>query len=249
MAACDDVWLERVSAWHDGAGSADEGLLVEAHLSSCDPCAVAAVRFGAVRRQLRAQARSTPAETLAALRISAALSPPRRLGARRPAAAGVLAAAVAAMIGLLVWPFGQSDALAAELERSHLKSFSRAKPCDFESADPAKVERWVSAEVGYAVEVPALPGATLLGARRCRVKGALTAALLYRKDGHALTLFVPPSGSPAADGAKSFGAGAARCTKGPHGERVCVAQAAAPILAVSDLEEPDLLGVLAAAAR
>lgn len=251
MAGCSDFWWERLSAWHDGEATAEESAGLEFHLVSCEFCALAAVRFGAITRQLRAlgEARDTK-DAAARARISQAFSPSRRWKTRAKMA-GALAVALAMMIGWLSWPFGINQALAADLERNHLKSFSRARPCDFESSEAQVVQRWVASAVGYPVQVPEVPGATLLGARRCRVKGVLTAALLYRKDGQALTLFVPGPQSPTAEDARSFSGGAARCAKGPHGETICIGAegAGSPVLAVADLEEPALLELLASATR
>ena len=97
-----------------------------------------------------------------------------------------------------------------------------------------------------------MPGATLLGARRCRLHGQVTASLLYRHGDGALTLFVPAAGSPAEREAARFAEEGARCTQGPVGERICVAPGsggAHAAVAVSELEPAVLLGALGGLAR
>ncbi|NOJ97856.1 hypothetical protein HMI51_33570 [Corallococcus coralloides] len=248
MEACSPAWQERLSAWFDGEGPAHERQAVEQHLARCVGCAREAARYAPLREALKAQAATenhVPPELRA--RVSR-LAPRSRPAFRRRWTVG-LAAAVAS-VGILwtSWPGGMNDALAMDLERHHLKAFSRATPCEFESSDPAAVKAWVAREVGYAVDVPVVPGATLLGARRCRLHGQLSASLLYRHEGGtAMTLFLPPPGSPAAREAASFAGEQTRCTQGPIGERICVAprgggQAA---LAVSELEQPVLVDALA----
>ncbi len=141
-----------------------------------------------------------------------------------------------------------NDALAMDLERHHLKSFSRVSPCEFESSDPAEVEAWVLREVGYAIEVPTVPGATLLGARRCRLHGHLSASIQYRVGEGAMTIFLPPPGSAVAKEAVRFANDEVRCTKGPVGEKICVAAQAdgqSAAVAVSEVEEAVLVQAFA----
>ncbi|HET9451061.1 MAG TPA: hypothetical protein VFO83_09280, partial [Aggregicoccus sp.] len=188
-----------------------------------------------------------------------AASPAAPVRARRPRWAlpgrQRLSAAAAALLlsfGLLWtgWPRGFNEALAADLERHHLRAFSRAKPCEFESSDPAAVRAWALAQTGEAVEVPRVPGATLLGARRCRLNGRITISLQYRYGNHALTLFAPPADSSAAAQGLAFAQQGPRCTQGPVGERICVAARGEDVtIAVSELGDSVLLGALAASGQ
>jgi len=248
MEACSPEWQERLSAWFDGEAQAHEQQAVEHHLGQCAGCAQEAARYASLRSFLKAE-RAVEAHTPPELAARIAQLAPRARSVlpRRTLAAGV-AVALAATGGLwTLWPGGMNQALAMDLERHHLRAFSRVAPCEFESSDPAEVKAWVEREVGYAVEVPVVPGATLLGARRCRLHGRLSASLLYRHGSKAMTLFLPPPGSVAARHAARFAGDGPRCTQGPVGERICVAprgseQAA---LAVSELEAPVLIDALA----
>ncbi|WP_404369112.1 anti-sigma factor family protein [Corallococcus coralloides] len=248
MEACSPEWQERLSAWFDGEAQAHERQAVEHHLSRCAGCTREAARYGSLREALKAEgAVPTRVPPELAARVSRLAPGSRPSLPRRRLAAGLAAALASVGILWTSWPSGMNDALAMDLERHHLKAFSRATPCEFESSDPGAVKAWVAREVGYAVEVPVVPGATLLGARRCRLHGQLSASLLYRHEGGtAMTLFLPPPGSPAAREAESFAGASTRCTQGPIGERICVAprtggQAA---LAVSELEPPVLIDAL-----
>lgn len=249
MEACSPEWQERLCAWFDGEAEAPERQAVEQHLSGCAGCAREAARYAPLREALRAQA-ATETHVPPALkeRVARLVPPPRPAFGRRRLTASLAAGLAAVGVLWTSWPSGMNDALAMDLERHHLKAFSRTTPCEFESSDPAAVKAWVERELGYAVEVPVVPGATLLGARRCKLHGQLSASLLYRHEGgKAMTLFLPPPGSPAAREAASFAGGETRCTQGPVGERICVAprgggQAA---LAVSELEQPVLVDALA----
>lgn len=248
MRACSAEWQERLSAGLDGEVDAREQRALEAHLQKCAGCVSELRGYEALRAALAPQAvvdTHVPADLRARVTRLAAAGP-RPSVPRRRLLGGVVAAV--ASLGLLwgTWPGGMNQALAMDLERHHLKAFSRVSPCEFDSSDPAAVEAWVAREVGYAISVPTLPGATLLGARRCRLHGQLSASLLYRVGDRALTLFLPPPGSSASKDAAAFAEEGATCAKGPVGERICVAtrgDARAAII-VSELEETVLLDAL-----
>ncbi|WP_426734677.1 anti-sigma factor family protein [Myxococcus faecalis] len=249
MEACSPGWQERLSAWFDGEVSASERREVEQHLPRCAGCAREASRYASLRRTLRTErAMEAPVPLALAGRVTGLAPRPRWASPSRRLAAGAAVALAAAGLLWTSWPGGMDEALAMDLERHHLKAFSRVTPCEFESSDPAAVKAWVEREVGYPVDVPVVPGATLLGARRCRLHGKLSASLLYRHEGgKAMTLFLPLPGSQAAKEAARFAGDGPRCTRGPVGERICVAPGgdARASLAVSELEPDVLLAALA----
>ncbi|ACG72966.1 putative transmembrane anti-sigma factor [Anaeromyxobacter sp. K] len=242
MSACSPEWNERVSAWLDGEVERMERVRVEAHLAGCPGCAAAAAAFGRLRAALRRGA--GPA------RAARQVLPARR--APRPAVrAAALAAGLALAAGGIAggaWLAGRGRAgldrgLASDAERTHLRSFSRASPCEFESRDAGAVASWLEGALGFTVPVPELPGATLLGARRCALGGQPAAHLLYRVGERALTVLVPGAGSPASAAVERVARGGASCTAGPLGERVCALPLARPALAVSELDPPALLAL------
>ncbi len=250
MEACSLEWQERLSAWFDGEADVREQAAVAMHLADCSGCSREAARYRSLRDALKAEAVTSEAPFPATLqrRISALALPARPSLWRRKLIAGAVAAAASVGVFWTAWPGGINDALAMDLERHHLKAFSRSSPCDFESSDPEAVKAWVEREVGYPVEVPVVPGATLLGVRRCQLGGKLTASLQYRYGDRAMTLFLPSPGSPAAREAARFAGNGPRCTQGPVGERICVAPLAGEehaALAVSELDSPVLLETLA----
>lgn len=213
--ACSDEWLEILSAWHDGEAASDEVARARQHVSRCGACQATLRGFERLRTALRALPEEAPARP--APRAGAR---PRRGWAR--AGAGALAAAAA--LALLFWvsPLHRTGAsLRDELEAHHLRAFSRASPCEFESSDAGAVKAWVQAHVGYGVDVPSIPGARLLGARRCKLRGVLTASLLYRRGDEALTVFLPRAGTPAEAETVRLAASPSTCTVARLGDHVC----------------------------
>lgn len=240
MSTCSAEWNERISAFVDGETAGLERGHVEAHLAACAACARTARSFRALSVRIRRAGLARAGAPRHA--------PAGRAWVRRPAAiaaAGLLAAAAAVAGVRAQWPSAFEGTLARDLERQHLRSFTRAEPCEFESRDPAAVAAWVERALGYRPEVPRLAGATLLGVRRCALDGELAAHLLYRVGDRALTVFVPRGGTRADQTARGFARSGPRCTEAPLGERVCVIpREGAPQLAVADAEAPELLALL-----
>lgn len=234
MAACNRDWFESISAWHDGEVSLADRERIEAHLAACADCRMVASALAGVGDTLRRHEQvAVPAALDQRVR---ALGRPRSNRRRRTAFAAGLAFAAAAAVGVASFPRpALGRGMTEEIVSHHHRGFSRERPCDFESNDPGKVAGWVRERLGYAVEVPTPPDATLLGARVCSVGGVKTAALMYRRAGAPLTIFVPPSDSrPAAEVAK-FAAGEVRCTSGALSTAICATSTTVqPMLVVGD---------------
>ena len=215
---CDERWLEILSAWQDGEATSTEIALARAHLSGCLRCQEAREELQRIHRAF-ARFRVVPAPSSVAL-ARPGLSSRRARAPRRTLAAAALAAA--ATLALLWGPVHRHrPGLVDELEARHLTAFARASPCEFTSSDPAAVRGWIAAHLGYEVEVPAIPHARLLGARRCTVHGGVTASLLYRRGDEALSLFLPRAGTPIEVEAARMSRVRSGCTVGKLGAAVC----------------------------
>lgn len=250
MAGCSPDWFDNLSAFHDGEVSSEDRNRIEAHLQTCTPCRRALGLLDELRGTLVARAeREVPARVRERAEAAAYRS---AMGKQRRFAMGVIAAmVVATAAGVLLWlrpAAGLAPGLRDELVSHHWNGFSRERPCDFESSDPAAVARWLEEKLGYPVSVSVPQGATLLGARLCRIAEERTAAVMYRtEDKSALTVFVPPPRSRAASMAKSFVGEGVRCTSGPLGASICIRNHGQPVLAVADLHPNALADALAPA--
>ena len=209
--ACHEAWLEILSAWHDGEATPAEVRQAMAHLPECAACRTARARFRIIGDALRSAHVATVRARPPAL--------------RRPRRRRVLAAALVAAAAIMVWVHQSSRnggrAVVDELEARHLTAFTRAAKCDFESADPAAVRAWIADHFGQEVDVPSVPGARLLGARRCNLSGAPTVSLMYRRGAEPLSLFVPPAGTRTAVENVRLSQATVGCTVGRLGAAVC----------------------------
>ncbi|WP_437832629.1 zf-HC2 domain-containing protein [Sorangium sp. So ce1153] len=239
MAGCNREWFENISAWHDDEVTPEDGARIEAHLAVCGPCRRAVEVLGSVRRALVAKADGEVPQRLRD-RAEAAARNARSARARRRGrwvvTAALAAAATAAALLVGSPSRGVGAAMADELVSHHVRGFARERPCDFESSDPGAVAGWLEGKLGYAVTVPAVSGARLLGARLCQIGATRTAALMYESGDKPLTVFVPPPGSNAATAARSLAGRGVGCTRGPLGNAICARSVEQPVLAVAELD-------------
>ncbi len=70
------------------------------------------------------------------------------------------------------------------------------------SGDEAEVTRWIGAQVDFAMYVPSLPGARLVGARLCVIDGRRGAVIDYDVNGVPVSYFVVPEGTGSADASR-----------------------------------------------
>lgn len=189
--------------WPDGGPRATSPDLIAAqeHLAACDACQ----RFV---QEMRAQA---DVLRTAALREAAPADVRRRLftvvararagvqpAGRRVVPLSWLVAAVATLAilgGALavdhLWRHGSVDSIAALVD-DHARALGDAR---IASSDQAMVSRWLAERVHFAMFVPALPNARLLGARLRIEDGRRGVAVQYSVNGVPVTYFVTPDGS------------------------------------------------------
>lgn len=247
MAGCNPEWFDSVSAWHDGEVTLEDGRRIEQHLADCAACRRASALLGGLRAAVVAGADHHVPERVRERARAASSHPARRRRAwhRAGVSAAVIAAAAAASLVLAPAPGRASASLTPsfrdELVHHHVNGFTREQPCDFPSSDPAAVAGWLEDRLGYSVSVPLPEGAHLIGARLCKLTDTRTAAVMYRlgtgaPETTALTVFVPPRDSRAADMARTFAGDGLRCTSGVLGSSICVRNGEQPVLAVADTQ-------------
>lgn len=251
MAGCSQEWFDNLSAFYDGELTKSDQRRVEEHLEGCAPCRRVIAVFADMREGL---ASSSTVEVPRRVRERAeAVVYREALGKQRWATRGAVASAlfaVAAAVFLILQPASSlADSLKDELVSHHWNGFTREVPYEFESKDPEAVSAWLEGRLGYPVSVSIPQGATLMGARLCRITSQRTAAVMYRAaDKSALTVFVPPKSSRAATMARDFiGGEGVRCTNGPLGAAICIKKEreGQPMLAVAETQTSLLKDALA----
>jgi anti-sigma factor RsiW len=71
-----------------------------------------------------------------------------------------------------------------------------ARPTSIESTDTTVLRAWLEHEVGYAVAIPSISEAEVVGATVAEMDGVRGAAVVYRYRGSALTYFDLPAAEP-----------------------------------------------------
>ena len=209
MSDCQRV-IDRLAAYVDRLLGPDEHADIDRHLNACPPCRQLAAREQGGHIVLRNQAarlRSTPlppglrtrCEALA--RGHAAIprrwSLPFRLSLADwrstlvPTVLGAIFLVFTASALLSLATRGSDTVLAAQLTADHSKCFLMAGT--EASADAHDVERMLAARFGWNIHVPPsspAAGVQLVGARRCLYADGLIPHVMYRVNGHDLSLYV-----------------------------------------------------------
>ncbi|MGQ0642570.1 MAG: hypothetical protein ACT4P6_17640 [Gemmatimonadaceae bacterium] len=186
--------------WPDGGPRAASPELIDAqeHVAQCEACQQLlremraqgeVIRDSALREPAPADVRRRLFATVA--RARAGMQPvPRRVVplAWLIAAVGLLVALGGTLAVDHVLRHGTIDPMAA-LAEDHASTLGDVH---IASDDPSAVSRWLAGQVHFAMFVPTLPNARLLGARVRVMDGRRAAAVQYDVNGVAVTYFVVP---------------------------------------------------------
>jgi anti-sigma factor RsiW len=202
--------IQRVVApWVDGDVSAADRAQVEEQLAGCLPCRQLVAEQSAARQVLRERRAALIVRAPLGLRArcaGAAIAAGQQHAAASRRRSRLLALAAAAVLffgtgGAVYATRGTNTSLAAQLALDHLKCFAlfgqSATRADAHALAATLRERY-----GWDIKVPAGSAdqhLLLVGGRRCFSLDGRVAHILYRHDGHALSLFlVPDSARPEA---------------------------------------------------
>ena len=200
MDSCQEAQAS-ITPYLDGEAGVVERQHLKAHLERCPACRDEVAAQDTARRVLNIRSTTLHATAPDALRARCrALAPVSRPALARWSPWRVLSLGTATAMGVLasVIVFGvltnSPVLLAAEMTLDHLKCFTFFDG-GTEQPDAASVEAAVRQRFGWAVTVPPAVGAdglVLLGARRCLSHDGKVAHLMYRHEGHPVSLFVMP---------------------------------------------------------
>jgi len=205
---CENV--ERLAdAYADGELAFEETLALEAHVEQCQACAARLEQIRTLKDALRAAPYfSAPAALAARVRTTVAdaavsSSRPRpRVFRWQPwlVSAASIAIVALAVVGVLRRGGALDDATAAAVVEGHVRSLMADHLTDVTSTDRHTVKPWFAGRVDFAPTVVDLvsEGFPLIGGRLDYIDHHPAAALVYKRGGHPINVFVWPqaSGSP-----------------------------------------------------
>ena len=214
---CDEVEI-LLHALLDGELDAGHAREVEAHIMGCPGCAKqlaayrdmrAAMAGADLHYQAPAQLRRRIEQALPA---RAVLSVPNRRSLLRGFAFGsVLSGALAAGLVMVVLRDDRDQRIVGDVVSAHVRSLQAEHLTDVQSTSQHTVKPWFNGRLDVAPPVVELTtqGFTLIGGRLDVLDGKAAGALVYKRRGHVINLFVlPASGAdrfaPKAEMAQGF---------------------------------------------
>jgi anti-sigma factor RsiW len=192
-----------VHGYIDGELDLMKSLEIEQHLAACAACKVQYDQMRELGSGIRAHAVYHAAPAALRARVAAALPLPRQRasGARNPVWGwGGMVAALALFtllglgLGLALLQPGADESLAREVVAAHVRSLMADHLTDIASSDQHTVKPWIAGKLDFSppVEDHAAQGYALAGGRLDYLDGRAVMALVYRRHGHVINLFVWP---------------------------------------------------------
>jgi anti-sigma factor RsiW len=172
---------------------------IESHLGDCARCA-GQLRVLRVMRERMAKADlrfTAPPELHTRIKtmllsVAAVAAPSRRTLFRGFAFGSALSAAAAALLLIAVTGPDQDRVVVSDVVSAHLRSLEANRLIDVQTGDQEGVKPWLGSRLGAAPPVPDLTaqGFSLVGGRIDYVLGTPVAAIVYRRSGQFINLFV-----------------------------------------------------------
>jgi anti-sigma factor RsiW len=203
--------FETLSAYVDDSLTELEAATVGSHIQSCPDCRSSLEELRWLKDVVRASAPAAVATAEFKARLAAAAARRRRRRRTGLAATGGLAAALAVV--LVALPIVRERRAMAELIGDHVGiTVTREEAFDVIGADAGTLERWFTGKVDFALHIPQLAQAKLVGARLCDIAGRHIPLASYELGTRRVSIFVERTGRSARSTA---------CDEQVHGYTVC----------------------------
>jgi anti-sigma factor RsiW len=191
--------FELLSAEVDGAIDELEARALHDHIESCARCRTVRAELLLLKAAVRDRSPKGSAPETLKQRLAA------RVKRRRMQKRGAIFAAAIVATAMLFMLTPRPRELAAQLVGDHvLMTLDGATPLEVRGEDLPAIERWFAGKLDFALRLPALPGARIIGGRLCSIAGRRVALTFYEKDGRRLSLFVMDGAGARGEGCEAM---------------------------------------------
>lgn len=236
-----EVEFQRLSAFADGELDASEELDLRRHIERCDRCRSIIETLLASKAAVASTAEVRPVPHLLRKQVSELIGErPRRRWVWRfaiPSLAAVMTVLVISIYSLIRGNSSNTaERLTSAMVEDHIHYLTVPNPIQVASDDPQQLAQAFADQFGFRLELPNLPGASLLGARLCWLRGQKSVLTFYQTRTGKFSLFVLDRHALAAGSLPQ-----SECTT-THGYEVCVVSRAPEVLAmVADKQQAALM--------
>ncbi len=242
---CSEARIQ-LSGYVDGELSTSQGSRLEAHVSGCAACQRDRSVQSFVHEELRRELTRYVAPAALHRRVRAAMQAKsgesraswwRRLNwaVLTPAAGMAFAALFSANLVILSALPSKEERLADEVLTSHVRALVASHAIDVVSSDRHTVKPWYTGKLDFSPPVTdfVADGFQLVGGRLDYVDGRTVAALVYRRGGHMIDVFIWPASGAAISRPSSLTRRGYNLVRSSH--------AGMSYWIASDLETPELI--------
>jgi anti-sigma factor RsiW len=185
--------FEEINAFVDGQLATAAEIAVRRHLDVCADCGATVETLLALKDAVAASVEVRPVPHTLRERLGALPRPRGWIRGVRPRRPAGLAAVALLALGVFLWVLGRgrsgADPVSQAFVADHLHFLQEPHAIELAATDPERLSTWFEGRVPFAVQVPRLQSARLLGGRLCSLWGQKVALTFYEAHGRRLSLF------------------------------------------------------------
>ncbi len=189
------IEFERLSAFADGQLDPREELDLRRHVERCDRCRSIIETLLGIKAAVACTAEVRPVPHSLRERVDEVLTErPQKRRVWRLLIPSLVAATIVLAVAIYRPIFGReatgADRLTRAMVEDHIHYLTMPNPIQVATDDPQQIAQAFADQFGFRLELPILPGASLLGGRLCWLHGKKAVLTFYQTTSGRFSIFV-----------------------------------------------------------